>query len=83
MASSFAETLRYRRFGADITLQHDTLRLRGLYKDRKGREYFMRPPALGNGVSIVNSVPENGTPFRDFVHRLTSIVLQGPDVSIK
>lgn len=83
VASSVADTLPYRRFGAEIILQHDTLRLRGLYKDRKGREYFMRAPVLGNGVSIVNTVPKNGTPFRDFVQRLTSTVLEGANVNIK
>jgi len=83
VASSVADTLPYRRFGAEITLRHDTLRLRGLYKDRQGREYFMRAPALGNGVSIVNTVPQNGTPFRDFVQRLTATILEGPNVNIK
>jgi hypothetical protein len=83
VASSVADTLPYRRFGAEITLRHDTLRLRGLYKDRQGREYFMRAPALGNGVSIVNTVPQNGTPFRDFVQRLTATILEGPNVKIK
>ncbi len=75
--------LSYRRFGADITLQHDTLRLRGLYKDRKGLEYFMRAPALGGGVSIVNRTPQNGIAFRSFVRRLKSTVIDKPDVSIK
>lgn len=75
--------LPYRRFGAEVTLQHDTLRLRGLYKDRKGREYFMRAPALGGGVSIVNRTPQNGIAFRSFVRRLKSTVVERPDVSIK
>ncbi|WP_089938843.1 hypothetical protein [Candidatus Entotheonella palauensis] len=81
--TSFANTLRYRRFGAEITLQHDTLRLRGLYKDRQGTEYFMRAPALGGGVSIVNRTPQNGIPFRQFVQRLKSTVLEGPNVKIQ
>ncbi len=81
--TDFAYQLPYRRFGAEITLQHDTLRLRGLYKDRKGREYFMRAPALGGGVSIVNRTPQNGIPFRNFVQRLKATVLEGADVSIK
>ncbi|ETX02407.1 MAG: hypothetical protein ETSY1_03690 [Candidatus Entotheonella factor] len=81
--SSFTNNLRYRRFGAEIVLQHDTLRLRGLYKDRKGIEYFMRAPALGGGVSIVNRTPQNGIPFRQFVQRLKATVLEGPNVRIK
>ena len=83
VASSVANTLPYRRFGAEIALQHDTLRLRGLYTDQSGREYFMRAPLLGNGVSIVNTVPKNGTPFREFIKRLKSTVLQGANVKIK
>lgn len=74
--------LPYKRFGADITLKHDTLRLRGLYHDKKGREYFMRAPILGGGVSIINRVPQHGLPFRKFVQRLTATVLETPAVSI-
>ncbi|MDH3598399.1 MAG: hypothetical protein OEU26_02030 [Candidatus Tectomicrobia bacterium] len=74
--------LPYKRFGAEITLKHDTLRLRGLYHDKKGREYFMRAPTLGDGVSIINRVPQHGVPFRNFVQRLTATVLDKPAVSI-
>jgi len=74
--------LPYKRFGADITLKHDTLRLRGLYHDKKGREYFMRAPILGDGVSIINRVPQHGVPFRNFVQRLTATVLETPAVRI-
>jgi hypothetical protein len=74
--------LPYKRFGAEITLKHDTLRLRGLYHDKKGREYFMRPPILGGGVSIINRVPQHGVPFRKFVQRLIATVLETPAVSI-
>ena len=74
--------LPYRRFGAEITLKHDTLRLRGLYRDKKGREYFMRAPVLGGGVSIINRVPQHGVPFRKFIQRLTATVLENPAVSI-
>ncbi len=81
--SDSAYQLPYRRFGAEITLQHDTLRLRGLYKDRKGREYFMRAPALGGGVSIVNQTPQNGIAFRSFVRRLKNTVTDNPDVTVK
>lgn len=83
VVNSFTNKLRYRHFGAEITLQHDTLRLRGLYKDRKGTEYFMRAPALGGGVSIVNRTPQNGISFRQFVQRLKATVLEGPNVSVK
>jgi hypothetical protein len=84
VAASFTDKLPYRRFGAEITLQHDILRLRGLYKDGKGREYFMRAPALGSGISIVNERPQhNSIAFRSFVQRLKSTVLEGPDVNIK
>lgn len=74
--------LPYKRFGADITLKHDILRLRGLYHDKKGREYFMRAPILGDGVSIINRVPQHGVPFRNFVQRLTATVLETPAVRI-
>jgi hypothetical protein len=74
--------LPYRRFGAEITLKHDTLRLRGLYHDKKGREYFMRAPILGGGVSIINRVPQHGVPFRNFVQRLIATVLETPAVRI-
>jgi len=74
--------LPYRRFGAEITLKHDTLRLRGLYHDNKGREYFMRAPVLGGGVSIINRVPQHGVPFRNFVQRLIATVLETPAVRI-
>jgi hypothetical protein len=84
VASNFTNQLPYSRFGAEITLQHDTLRLRGLYHDRKGREYFMRAPALGSGISIVNEKPKNNSiAFRSFVQRLKSTVLKGPDVHVK
>jgi hypothetical protein len=74
--------LPYKRFGADITLKHDTLRLRGLYRDKKGREYFMQAPILGDGVSIINRVPQHGIPFRKFVQRLTATVLDKPAVNV-
>ncbi len=84
VASSVAAKLPYRRFGAEIILRHDTLSFRGLYKDRKGREYFMRAPALGGGISIVNDKPnKNSIPFRQFIQRLKSTVLEGPNVDIK
>ncbi|MGQ4809182.1 hypothetical protein NKDENANG_02593 [Candidatus Entotheonellaceae bacterium PAL068K] len=75
--------LPYKRFGATITLRHDTLRLRGKYHDRHGHEYFMQAPALWGGVSIINRVPDNGIPFQDFVQRLTATVLEGPNVEVK
>ena len=75
--------LPYKNFGADVTLQHDTLRLRGLYRDSKGLEYFMRAPTLGGGVSIVNRVPENGVSFRDFLQRLQATVVERPDVKVR
>jgi hypothetical protein len=78
-----AYRLPYKLFGADITLRHDTLRLRGLYHDSKGLEYFMRAPTLGGGVSIVNRVPENGIPFRDFLQRLQATVVERPDVKVR
>lgn len=81
--TGFAYQLPYRSFGAEITLQHDTLRLRGLYQDNKGREYFMRAPPLGGGVSIINRTPQNGIAFRNFVQRLKSTVIERPDVRIK
>jgi hypothetical protein len=80
--TGFTYRLPYRQFGAEVTLRHDTLRLRGLYHDKTGREYFMRAPPLGGGVSIVNRTPKNGVPFRDFLRRLKSTVLEGPDVRI-
>lgn len=84
VATNLTNQLPYRRFGAEITLQHDTLRLRGLYKDRRGREYFMRAPALGSGISIVNDRPQNNSiAFRSFVQRLKSTVLKGPDVNVE
>jgi hypothetical protein len=84
VATNFTDQLPYRRFGAEITLKHDTLRLRGLYNDRQGREYFMRAPALGSGISIVNERPKNNSiAFRSFVQRLKSTVLEGPDVNVK
>jgi hypothetical protein len=84
VASTFTNQLPYSRFGAEITLQHDTLRLRGLYRDRKGREYFMRAPALGSGISIVNERPKNNSiAFRSFVQRLKSMVLERPDINVK
>jgi hypothetical protein len=78
-----AYRLPYKRFGARVTLRNDTLQLRGKYHDRKGNEYFMRAPALRGGVSIVNRVPENGIPFRDFLQRLKATVLERPDVQVK
>lgn len=78
-----AYRLPYRYFGAEITLRQDTLQLRGLYHDSKGREYFMRAPTFGAGVSIVNRVPENGIPFRDFLQRLQATVMAHPDVKVR
>jgi hypothetical protein len=75
--------LPYKRFGAEVTLRNDTLRLRGKYHDSEGKEYFMQAPALGGGVSIINRVPENGIPFRDFLQRLRATVLERPDVQVK
>jgi hypothetical protein len=75
--------LPYRRFGAQATLRHDTLRLRGKYHDDDGTEYFMQAPALGGGVAIVNRVPDNGIPFRDFLQRLRATVLEKPDVQVR
>jgi hypothetical protein len=83
VATSFTDRLPYRRLGAEITLQHDILRLRGLYQDRQGTEYFMRAPILGAGVSMINRTPQRGIPFRQFVQRLTATVLKGPDIRIK
>jgi hypothetical protein len=53
-----------------------------LYHDNKGREYFMRAPILGGGVSIINRVPQHGVPFRNFVQRLMATVLETPAVNI-
>jgi hypothetical protein len=80
----FGETYRlpYRRFGAVVTLRHDTLRLRGKYHDSDGNEYFMQAPLLG-GVSIVNRVPHNGISFRDFLQRLKATVLEKPAVQVQ
>ena len=75
--------LPYKRFGAKITLRHDTLRLRGLYHDNAEREYFMVAPKLGGGVSIINRVPHNGISFRDVLQRLKATVLDHPDVRVK
>ncbi len=77
------QSLPYKHFGVLATLRHDTLRLRGKHHDRKGNEYFMRAPALGAGVSIINRVPDNGIPFRDFLKRLKATVLEKPDVRVK
>jgi hypothetical protein len=74
--------LPYRRFGAVISLRDDTLQLRGKYHDSDGNEYFMQAPLFG-GVSIVNRVPHNGIPFRDFLQRLTSTVLEKPAVQVR
>jgi hypothetical protein len=76
-------SLPYKRFGANVMLHHDTLRLRGKYHDSKGLEYFMQAPALGSGVSIVNRVPENGIPFRDFLQRLKATVLEKPNIQVQ
>lgn len=76
------QRLPYRRFGVVATLRQDTLRLRGKYHNRKGIEYFMRAPALGAGVSIVNRVPDNGVPFQDFLRRLKATVLEKPKVRV-
>jgi hypothetical protein len=54
-----------------------------LYRDSKGLEYFMRAPSLGGGVSIVNRVPENGIPFRDFLQRLQATIVERPDVKVR
>jgi hypothetical protein len=80
----FGDTYRlpYRRFGAAVTLRHDTLRLRGKYHDNDGTEYFMQAPLLG-GVSIVNRVPQNGISFRDFLQRLKATVLEKPEVQVQ
>jgi hypothetical protein len=80
----FGDTYRlpYRRFGAAVTLRHDTLRLRGKYHDNDGTEYFMQAPLLG-GVSIVNRVPHNGISFRDFLQRLKATVLEKPEVQVQ
>ncbi len=67
-----AHRFPYRQFGADVTLRHDILRLRGLYHDKKGREYFMRPLAFGIGAKIVNNVPDNRILFRKFLQQLKS-----------
>jgi hypothetical protein len=75
--------LPYKYFGVRATLQQDTLQLRGKYHDRKGNEYFMRAPALGGGVSIINRVPGNGIPFQDFLQRLKATVLEKPEVRLK
>ena len=84
VATSFTNELPYRRFGAELVLRNDMLRLRGLYKDRQGREYFMRAPALGSGISIVNERPKhNSIAFRSFVQRLKSTILEGPEVKVK
>jgi hypothetical protein len=84
-AGVFADTYRlpYRRFGAVVTLRHDTLQLRGKYHDSDGTEYFMQAPLLGGGVSIVNRVPNNGIAFRDFVQRLKATVLERPEVQVR
>jgi hypothetical protein len=74
--------LPYRRFGAVISLRDDTLQLRGKYHDSDGTEYFMQAPLFG-GVSIVNRVPQNGIPFRDFLQRLKSTVLEKPAVQVR
>jgi hypothetical protein len=81
----FGDTYRlpYRRFGAVVTLRHDTLRLRGKYHDGDGNEYFMQAPLLGGGVSIVNRVPHNGISFRDFLQRLKATVLEKPEVRVQ
>jgi hypothetical protein len=81
----FGDTYRlpYRRFGAVVTLRHDTLQLRGKFHDRDGIEYFMQAPLLGGGVSIVNRVPNNGIAFRDFVQRLKATVLETPEVQVR
>ena len=74
--------LPYRRFGAVISLRDDTLQLRGKYHDSDGNEYFMQAPLFG-GVSIVNRVPQNGIPFRDFLQRLKATVLEKPAVQVR
>jgi hypothetical protein len=74
------QRLPYKYFGVLATLQQDALRLRGKYH---GNEYFMRAPVLGSGVSIINRVPENGIPFRDFLQRLRATVLEKPKVRLK
>ncbi|GIX45844.1 MAG: hypothetical protein KatS3mg131_0055 [Candidatus Tectimicrobiota bacterium] len=75
--------LPYRRFGAEVTLRNDVLRLRGKYVARDGTEYFMQAPGLGGGVSIVNRVPKNGLPFRDVVQRLRAVLGAGSEVRVK
>jgi hypothetical protein len=75
--------LPYKRFGATVSLRDDTLRLRGKYHDNDGNEYFMQAPLLGGGVSIVNRVPNNGIPFRDFLQRLRATVLEKPEVQVR
>jgi hypothetical protein len=75
--------LPYKRFGAEATLRHDVLRLRGKYHDSHGTEYFMQAPALGGGVSIINRVPDNEIPFRDFLQRLKATVLEKPNVQVQ
>jgi hypothetical protein len=84
-AGVFGDTYRlpYRRFGAVVTLRHDTLQLRGKYHDSDDIEYFMQAPLLGGGVSIVNRVPNNRILFRDFVQRLKATVLEKPDVRVQ
>ena len=84
-AGVFGDTYRlpYRRFGAAVTLRHDTLSLRGKYHDSDGTEYFMQAPLLGGGVSIVNRVPHNGISFRDFLQRLKATVLEKPEVQVQ
>jgi hypothetical protein len=74
--------LPYRRFGAVISLRDDTLQLRGKYHDSDGTEYFMQAPLFG-GVSIVNRVPQNGIPFRNFLQRLNTTVLEKPAVQVR
>jgi hypothetical protein len=78
-----AYRLPYRRFGATITLRHDTLQLRGKYHDRDGLEYFMQAPALGGGVEIVNRVPQNSIPFRKFLERLKATIHSKPNVQVR
>lgn len=86
VASGFigdTQRLPYKYFGVVATLHQDTLHLRGKYHDHQGNEYFMRAPLLGDGVSIINRVPDNGIPFRDFLRRLKATVLEKPDVQVK